>query len=101
MVYRGRLRRDADGLWIASAVERPPCWSRAATREVALRKLRDEIRYRIELCPCSSVDKEFVKVELLAEEAALRSRRPVERAEAQGGHIEAIHPGRGWQRWDD
>ena len=63
-IYKARLNRDAGGSWVASSVELPNCWSRAGTREEALAKLRDEIRYRIEYCPCSGVDEEFVRVEL-------------------------------------
>ena len=62
--YKARLNRDVDGSWVASAVELPNCWSRGRTREEAVNKLRDEIRYRIEYCPCSGVDDEYVRVEL-------------------------------------
>ena len=30
----------------------------------ALDALRDEIRYRLELCPCTSVDEDFVKLDI-------------------------------------
>jgi hypothetical protein len=63
-IYKARLNRDPGGAWVASSVELPNCWSRGSTREEALAKLRDEIRYRIEYCPCSGVDEEFVRVEL-------------------------------------
>ena len=38
----------------------------AATREHALTKMRDELQYRIELCPCSGVSGD--RVELLVDE---------------------------------
>jgi len=63
-VYKARLNRDPGGAWVASSVELPNCWSRGSTQDEALAKLRDEIRYRIEYCPCSGVDEEFVRVEL-------------------------------------
>ena len=63
--YKARVRQEADGSWVASAVALPHCWSRAAGRDEALAKLRDEIRYRIEYCPCTGVDDEFVRVEVI------------------------------------
>jgi hypothetical protein len=30
----------------------------------ALDALRDEIRYRLELCPCTSVDEDFVQLDI-------------------------------------
>src|SRR5262245_17009895 len=74
--YKARVRREADGSWVASAVALPNCWSRAAGRDEALAKLRDEIRYRIEYCPCTGVDDEFVRIEVITAEekdAAVRS----------------------------
>ncbi len=62
--YHARLSAEPDGKWVAASVELPHCWSRAATPEDALKRLRDEIRYRIELCPCSGVDDAYVQVEL-------------------------------------
>jgi hypothetical protein len=51
------VQRRADGQWTArhtgsslGAVE-----TTAATRDEALAKLRNELQYRIELCPCSGV----------------------------------------------
>ena len=35
---------------------------RAATREAALEKLRNELQYRIELCPCSGVSGDRAEV---------------------------------------
>jgi len=102
MLYRARTHREVDGAWVASAIELPLCWSRAATWEEALRKLRDEIRYRIELCPCSSVDEEFVQVELVAEEGRPRvgADRGPERPAPALSEPGRRHPG-GWRRWDD
>src|SRR5437867_3611089 len=60
--YAARLSHDLDGSWVASALELPNCWSRGRTRDEALDKLRDEIRGRIELCPCSGVADDFVEI---------------------------------------
>jgi hypothetical protein len=60
--FRARVVQEG-GAWVASAIALPNCWSRAASRQQALAKLRDEIRYRIEYCPCTGVEDTFVQVE--------------------------------------
>jgi hypothetical protein len=40
----------------------------APTREEALRKMRDELQYRIELCPCSGVSGPTVELQVRKEE---------------------------------
>lgn len=67
--YRARLSQEPDGSWIAAAVALPHCWSRGATADAALSRLRDEIRYRIEFCPCSGVEETFVQVEVVPGDA--------------------------------
>jgi hypothetical protein len=39
----------------------------AATREQAVEKLRAEIRYRLELCPCSGVTLENIEIDVLTD----------------------------------
>jgi hypothetical protein len=39
----------------------------APTREAALARLRDELQYRIELCPCSGVSGDTVVLEVQPE----------------------------------
>jgi hypothetical protein len=39
----------------------------ALTREEALTKMRDELQYRIELCPCSGVSGDTVVLQVRAE----------------------------------
>jgi hypothetical protein len=63
--FKARLSQDAGGGWIAAAVELPNCWSRGHDRDEALAKLRDEIRYRIEYCPCTGVADDFVQVDVV------------------------------------
>ena len=62
--YKARLSREPDGSWIAAAVALPHCWSRGKSEDEAVAKLRDEIRYRIEYCPCSGVEDSYVRVEI-------------------------------------
>jgi len=38
------------------------CISRGLSPTNALDALRDEIRYRLELCPCTTVDDDFVEL---------------------------------------
>lgn len=38
---------------------------RDATREAAIQKMRDEIRYRLELCPCSGESYQHISIELV------------------------------------
>jgi len=65
--FKARVTRDAGGGFVAAAVELPNCWSRGGSADEALAKLRDEIRYRIEYCPCSGVADDFVELEPVPE----------------------------------
>jgi len=38
------------------------------TRQGVLEEIRDEIRYRLEMCPCSSVEDDHVQLEVISEE---------------------------------
>jgi hypothetical protein len=40
---------------------------RAASRAAALAKMRDELRYRVESCPCGGVPDDYVEREVRAE----------------------------------
>ena len=64
MKFPSTVERRSDGRWIArhsgssvGAVE-----VAAATRSEAIDKLRDELQYRIELCPCSGVSGDRAEV---------------------------------------
>ncbi len=62
-LFQARVRRQRDGDFLA-ACDAPVCLSRASSEEEALRKLREEIRYRLEYCPCSGVDDDYVQLEV-------------------------------------
>lgn len=108
-VFRARIAQEPDGSWVASAVSLPNCWSRASSREEALAKLRAEIRYRVEYCPCSGVDDDFVELEV-SNGAAGRRREVAELRGVAGcpppiaprgpGSASSFQPP-GWKRWDD
>jgi hypothetical protein len=56
--FRVRLQRQRDGGFIATC-DSPVCLSRAATEEAVLDKIR---RDRIEWCPCTGVDEDYVQL---------------------------------------
>lgn len=68
MRYPAFVDRTADGRW--SARHDSTDWGRlevfAATPEQAVDKLRQEIRYRLELCPCSGEMYRDVQVEIVS-----------------------------------
>jgi hypothetical protein len=50
----------------------------APTREAALAKMRDELRYRVELCPCSGVSDDYIELQI-KEDSGPASRNPTGR----------------------
>jgi hypothetical protein len=61
--FQVRVARQSDGSWLATC-ETPLCLRRARSEAEALEGLRAEIRYRIEWCPCSAVDDEWVELDV-------------------------------------
>ena len=62
--FRVRVQKQSGGEVLVTC-ESPVCLSRARTEAEALAKIRDEIRYRLEWCPCTGVDDEYVKLEII------------------------------------
>jgi hypothetical protein len=62
--FRVRVQKQRDGLVLATC-DSPLCLSRASTEKEALEKLRAEIRYRIEWCPCTGVGDDYVQLEIV------------------------------------
>ena len=58
-----RLTQTSDGQWLATC-RSPVCLSRARSADEALAKIRAEIRYRIEWCPCTGVGDDYVQLEV-------------------------------------
>ena len=67
MKFRCRLSQQSGGQWSARyegkdlgavAVEAPG-------RDEAIDKLRDELRYRLELCPCSGESYQHLEIEIV------------------------------------
>lgn len=67
MKYPCTIRRSGDGVWLASheGAELGQVLARGRSQQEALEKLRGEIRYRLELCPCSGESYQHVEVELV------------------------------------
>jgi len=64
--YRASIHRLAGGDWCARCAAAPggPAAVQAASREDALEGLRSEIRFRLELCPCSAVADDYVVLDV-------------------------------------
>jgi hypothetical protein len=61
--FHVRLRHQSDGAVLASC-DRPLCMARGRSEAEALAKIRDEIRYRIEWCPCTGVEDDYVRLDV-------------------------------------
>ena len=64
MVFSAHLQQTSDGEWQACSQEMGACAS-GLSPENALDQLRDEIRYRLEWCPCTSVGDDYVELEVI------------------------------------
>ena len=63
MLFNATLETLDDGSYLARCDD-PMVMARGRSAANALEQLRLEIRYRIELCPCSSVDDHYVQLHL-------------------------------------
>ena len=63
MIFNASLEQTEDGEFIARC-EDPMAIAQGMSSKSALERLRSEIRYQIELCPCSGVDEDFVELRL-------------------------------------
>ena len=64
MKYTVRLTQVSSGRFIAYSDE-PKCSAGAATRQEALDRIKEEIRYRLEYCPCSTVREGDIEIEVV------------------------------------
>ena len=65
MKFEATVEAGADGGYVASC-EDPQCSSHGLSPTNALDALREEIRYRLELCPCTTVDDTFVELNVVS-----------------------------------
>ena len=69
MKLTSTVSRLANGKWLArhAGSSTGQVEVTAPTREEALTKLRDELQYRVELCPCSGVSGPTVELQVREE----------------------------------
>jgi hypothetical protein len=67
MCFPCTLTREPDGRWAARHEGREvgAVSARGVTRDEALAKLEGEIRYRLELCPCTGETYQHIAVEVV------------------------------------
>jgi hypothetical protein len=61
--FRVRVTRQSGGELLATC-DQPVCMSRGRTEAEVLEKIRAEIRYRIEWCPCTGVTDDYVQLQV-------------------------------------
>jgi hypothetical protein len=63
------MRRQSDGRWSVqySGADLGTVEITAATHDQALEKMRSELRYRLELCPCTGEQYKDLQIELVDE----------------------------------
>ena len=66
MKFEATVEAGADGGYTASR-EDPQCSGHGLSPTNALDSLREEIRYRLELCPCTGVSDAFVELDVVSE----------------------------------
>src|SRR5205823_14762533 len=69
MKFPCSLFQQSNGAWLArhSGSSLGQVEVTARTREEVLQRMRNELRYRSEYCPCSGVDEDFVELQVLEE----------------------------------
>ena len=67
MTYRCTIAETPDGRWTArhDSADLGSVEAAAATRDEAVEKITSELRYRLELCPCSGESYQHLQVELV------------------------------------
>jgi len=63
--FQATVEAGSDGDYIASCAD-PHCSSHGLSPASALDALREDIRYRIEFCPCTGVDDTFVELDVVS-----------------------------------
>ena len=63
MLFQANVEQTSDGEYMASCSD-PFAQAWGLSPRNALDKLRNEIRYRIELCPCTGVEDDYVQLQV-------------------------------------
>jgi hypothetical protein len=61
--FKIRLVRQREGYWLATCGA-PVCLARGKSEDDVLDRIRAEIRYRIEWCPCTGVGEDYVLLDV-------------------------------------
>lgn len=61
--FQVRIQQQRDGYVLATCAG-PICMARARSEAEALERIRAEIRYRIEWCPCTGVGDDYVQLDI-------------------------------------
>ncbi|MGI6456091.1 MAG: hypothetical protein ACOX5R_10800 [bacterium] len=67
MRYQVRLRKQSPTEYVVQTIGEPDCRASGTSREDALEEIKNEIRYRVEYCPCAWVPDDFVELEVIEE----------------------------------
>ena len=65
MKFEATVSAGGDGDYLATCDD-PQCSGHGLSPANALDALREEIRYRLELCPCTTVDAAFVELNVVS-----------------------------------
>jgi predicted RNase H-like HicB family nuclease len=65
MRFEASVEAGAEGGYIASCKD-PQCSGHGLSPANSLDALREEIRYRLELCPCTGVSDDFVELDVVS-----------------------------------
>jgi predicted RNase H-like HicB family nuclease len=63
--FEATVQASGDGDYVASCDD-PQCIAHGLSPANALDALRAEIRYRLEMCPCTGVSDDFVELEVVS-----------------------------------
>ncbi len=69
MTFRCKMARTSGGQWLVrhASAETGTVEVAAASREQAIEKMRAELRYRLELCPCTGEQYKDIEIDLVEE----------------------------------
>ena len=72
MTFCCRMTRTSGGQWVVrhASAETGTVEVTAGSREQALEKMRAELRYRLELCPCTGEQYKDIEIDLVEEGGA-------------------------------
>jgi hypothetical protein len=65
MKFEATVQPVGEGDYLASCSD-PQCSAHGLSPANALDALRDEIRYRLELCPCTGVGDDYVELDVVS-----------------------------------